>query len=88
MDERTLPRTMSDLTDMQLLELADEPEFLEVRTALERHLLNRLDIARCELEAAEADRNRMLQSMWALAEGASLGRVPVHGALSNDAGAA
>ncbi len=60
----TLPRSLHDLTDDDLLDRAFEPEFMHQRTPLEVELLWRLAAAVHAVELERAGQRRMLAALW------------------------
>lgn len=64
----TIPRSLCDLTDDELLDRVFEPEFMHQRTALEVELLWRLAEAQHIIELARAGQRRMEVDLWAFAE--------------------
>ena len=59
----TFPRSLVDISDVDLLTLACEPTFLEQRTALELDLLWRLEVAVHAVEVAEAESRRLVAAL-------------------------
>lgn len=59
------PRTLVDISDVDLLTLACEPTFLEQRTALELDLLWRLEVAVHAVEVAETEARRLVDALLA-----------------------
>ena len=63
----TIPRSLHDLSDDDLLDRAFEPEFMHQRTPLEVELLWRLAAAVHVVEQAQVEQRRMLAALWRVA---------------------
>lgn len=59
----TFPRSLVDISDVDLLTLACEPTFLEQRTALELDLLWSLEVAVHAVEVAKAESRRLVAAL-------------------------